>query len=123
MPPNGRHPGLTPWMRFGTRSPLTCPAVHDLRQAEQSTGSVPVVVAGHLHERTDEERDGTRLLTVGSTGATGLGSFTVETSEPYEAQVLRFRDGGLVAIDYLTVEGIGGDFTLERRLVVPAEAG
>ncbi len=96
-------------------------AVHDLRQAEQSTGFVPLVVAGHLHERTDVERDGTRLLTVGSTGATGLGSFTVETSEPYEAQVLRFRDGRLVAVDYLTVDGIGGDFTLERRLVDPAE--
>jgi predicted phosphodiesterase len=98
-------------------------AVHDLRQAADSTGSVPLVVAGHTHERSAEERDGTLLLTVGSTGATGLGSFLVETARPYEAQVLRFRAGELVAIDYLTLEGVGGDFVLERRLVPPPADG
>jgi hypothetical protein len=79
------------------------------------------VVAGHIHERTSSIERGTRVLTVGSTGATGLEEFTVETTRPYEAEVLRFRDGELIAIDYLTVEGIGGDFTLERRLVEPIE--
>ena len=92
-------------------------AVHDRTQAASAFGHVPLVVAGHLHERTDREVEGSRLLTVGSTGATGLGSFAVETRRPYEAQVLRFREGRLVAIDYLTVQGIGGDFTLERTLV------
>lgn len=92
-------------------------AVHDRTQAAAALGHVPLVVAGHLHERTDREVEGSRLLTVGSTGATGLGSFAVETRRPYEAQVLRFREGRLVAIDYLTVQGIGGDFTLERTLV------
>ena len=76
------------------------------------TGDAPLVKSG----------DGTLVLTVGSTGATGLEEFTVETSRPYEAQVLRFREGRLIAIDYLTVQGIGGDFTLERRLVDVAEA-
>lgn len=96
-------------------------AVHDLSQANDSTSAVPLVVGGHVHERGETVRDGTLLLTVGSTGATGLGSFIVETSRPYEAQVLRFRDGLLVAVDYLTVQGIGGDFTLERRLVEPVD--
>lgn len=92
-------------------------AVHDARQATESTGLVPVVVAGHAHERDEARIDGTLVLTVGSTGATGLGAFTVDTSLGYEAQVLRFDGGRLVAVDYLTVEGIGGSFTLERRLV------
>ncbi|MGK2947680.1 MAG: metallophosphoesterase family protein [Acidimicrobiales bacterium] len=96
-------------------------AVHDLRQAGESHGLVPVVVAGHTHQRSSDEQEGTLLLTVGSTGATGLGAFLVETTRPYEAQVLRFRDGELVAIDYLTLEGIGGSFILERRLVEPAD--
>jgi Icc-related predicted phosphoesterase len=96
-------------------------AVHDRRQAEESMGGVPLVVAGHLHESTEDTVDGTLVLTVGSTGATGLEEYTVETRRPYEAQVLRFRDGRLIAIDYLTVQGIGGDFTLERRLVDVAE--
>ena len=98
-------------------------AVHDRVQASASMGRVPLVVAGHLHERTDRVDGGTRVLTVGSTGATGLGELTVETQRPYEAQVLRFRDGGLVAIDYLRVQGVGGDFTLERRLVEPLSRG
>jgi predicted phosphodiesterase len=94
-------------------------AVHDLRQAATSTGEVPVVVAGHVHRRSERVVDGTVVLTVGSTGATGLGTFTVETARPYEAQVLRFLDGELVAIDHLSVSGIDGAFTLERRLVDP----
>lgn len=96
-------------------------AVHDRRQADDSWGAVALVVAGHVHERSERVEGTTRILTVGSTGATGLGEFTVETQRPYEAQVLRFRDGVLIAIDYLTVEGIGGDFTLERQLVDPPE--
>jgi predicted phosphodiesterase len=98
-------------------------AVHDARQASQSGGLVPVVVAGHSHRRSEDRLEGTLVLTVGSTGATGLGAFTVDTSLPYEAQVLRFDEDRLVAVDYLTVEGIGGSFTLERRLVDPADAG
>jgi len=94
-------------------------AVHDRRHADESLGAVPLVVAGHVHERSDRVTDGTRVLTVGSAGATGLGEFMVETRRPYEAQVLRFRNGQLIAIDYLTVHGIGGDFALERRLVEP----
>src|SRR5690606_32875059 len=60
-------------------------AVHDARQAEAAVGSVPLVIAGHTHERSAAEKDGTRVLTVGSTGATGLGAFTVETDLTYEA--------------------------------------
>jgi predicted phosphodiesterase len=92
-------------------------AVHDPAQADDALGVVPLVVAGHLHERSQREEDGTLVLTVGSSGAAGLGSFTVDDARPYEAEVLRFQGHDLVAIDYLSVTGIGGEFTLERRLV------
>jgi hypothetical protein len=59
------------------------------------------------------------VLTVGSTGATGLGSFTVDTDTPYEAEVLRFVDGDLVGIDYVTLSGTEGEFTIDRSLVEP----
>ena len=94
-------------------------AVHDPAQAAAAMGVVPVVVAGHTHKRTERTVDGTLVLTVGSTGATGLGAFTVETARPYDAEVLRFRDGELVAVDHLSVSGIDGAFTLERRLIEP----
>jgi predicted phosphodiesterase len=97
-------------------------AVHDPAQAAGSLGSVDLVLAGHLHERTWTEEDGTVVLTVGSTGATGLGSFTVDTDLPFEASVLYFDDGALVAVDAVALDGTEGDFRIDRRLVRPTAA-
>jgi predicted phosphodiesterase len=94
-------------------------AVASLTLANDVAGDVPLVISGDVHRRTSTERDGTRLLTVGSTGATGLGSFTVDTSRPYEAEVLRFRDRELVAVDYVSLAGVGGDFTVDRHVFEP----
>ncbi len=89
-------------------------AVHDAVLAREAVGSVPLVISGHLHRRVVEERDGTRLLTVGSAGATGVETLTVEADLLYEAEVLHFEGDTLVAVDYLTLRGLGDDFTLER---------
>jgi predicted phosphodiesterase len=94
-------------------------AVAGLSLADDSIGKVPLVVSGDTHERSEREEDGTRLLTVGSTGATGLGSFTVEEDRPYEAEILHLVDGRLVSLDYVTVKGEDGAFTVDR--VVYAE--
>jgi predicted phosphodiesterase len=91
-------------------------AVHNLLQAADVGGEVPLVVGGHNHRRSSREDDGTLLLTVGSTGATGVGSFTVEQDHPYEAEVLRFVDGELIGVDYLTLSGVQGEFTIDRTL-------
>ncbi|MDQ4124804.1 MAG: metallophosphoesterase family protein, partial [Actinomycetota bacterium] len=88
-------------------------AVHDSRLAEASFGEVPLVLAGHYHRRIVEEEDGTLVLAVGSTGATGL-KFFVEAERDYEAQVLYFREGRAVAVDYVRFSGLGGDFEIER---------
>lgn len=89
-------------------------AVHDERLAAESIGDVPLVLAGHTHERAMTEVDGTTTMVVGSTGATGLGSFTAEATMSYEAEVLYFRSGLAVAVDYVLFEGLSGDFTVER---------
>ncbi len=94
-------------------------AVHDRRLAEESMGKVPLVVAGHVHRRTSASKDGTLTLTVGSTGSTGLGTFTVESGQSYEAEVLHFRDGKLDVVDYVTVRGISGEFSVERQVIRP----
>jgi Icc-related predicted phosphoesterase len=96
-------------------------AVHDVRQAAESFGEVPLVIAGHTHDRSSQIVDGTRVLTVGSTGATGLGSFTADTDLAYEAQVLHFVDGQLVGIDYISLPGFDGSFTVEHVVVQPVE--
>ena len=89
-------------------------AVAGLSLADDSLGDVPLVISGDIHERSESEAEGTRLLTVGSTGATGLGSFTVEEDRPYEAEILHLVDGRLVSLDYVTVKGQGGAFTVDR---------
>ncbi len=91
-------------------------AVHDRRLAEDAIGKVPVVVVGHLHQRGWSREGGTLVLTVGSTGATGLGSFTIETHSPYEAELLHFRQGKLEVVDYVTLRGVSGEFSVDRRL-------
>jgi hypothetical protein len=95
-------------------------AVASTRQAADVEGLVPLVISGNVHRRTDTTRDGTRFLTVGSTGATGIGAFTEPGTARYEAQILRFRDRRLAAIDYVTFAGTGGDYTVSRT-VVPDE--
>jgi predicted MPP superfamily phosphohydrolase len=93
-------------------------AVHNPVQAVAADGEVPLVVAGHVHERRFEELDGgTLVLTSGSTGATGIGAFTTVERERYEAQLLRFVGSRLVAVDAIEMEGVDGGFRIERRLV------
>jgi predicted phosphodiesterase len=103
-------------------------AVHDSRLATESIGLVPLIVAGHTHERSLLEMEGDNgdtsvQLTVGSTGATGLGSFIVEADLTYEAEIIYFRDGSAVAFDYVSFSGLGTDFEVERNTLAepPAE--
>ena len=94
-------------------------AVHDVRLAEEAVGEVPLVLSGHQHERSLELRDGTLILSVGSAGATGLGSFLIETDLPYEAEVVHFRDGFPYAVDYVTFFGLGEEFEIDREIIEP----
>jgi hypothetical protein len=90
--------------------------------ASASLGSVATVISGDVHRRSEHLENGTRVLTVGSTGATGLGAFTDAEDRPYEAEVLRFVDGRLVGLDYLALSGLNGAFSFDR-VVYPVPAG
>ncbi len=94
-------------------------AVHDPVYGEAAERHVPVIVASHLHKHTAARKNGTLVLTVDSTGATGLGSFTVDISRPYEAEVLRFVGHDLVSVNRVELRGVGGGFRVERQLVTP----
>jgi predicted phosphodiesterase len=98
-------------------------AVHDAVLAEASEGHVPLIVSGHLHQNTAARRKGTLILSVGSTGATGLGSFTIDTDSPYEAELLHFIGRDLIAVDRIDLHGVGGAFRVERQIVpAPGES-
>ncbi|MGH2775709.1 MAG: metallophosphoesterase family protein [Actinomycetota bacterium] len=92
-------------------------AVHDERLAEDSYGQVPLVISGHTHERDLRIEEGSIQLVVGSTGATGLGSFTIEADLPYEAQVIYFRDGLPSAVDYVSFKSLGSEFDIQREVL------
>jgi predicted phosphodiesterase len=94
-------------------------AVAGLQQAADTGGLVPLVISGDIHERSSKDVDGTLMLTVGSTGAGGLGSFTVETGRAYEAEVLHFVDGKLRILDYVSQKGLSGAFTIDRVVYDP----
>lgn len=96
-------------------------AVHDHRLATGSFGLVPLVLSGHYHRQIIEEHEGTRLLAVGSTGAAGLQSFTVDATQNYEAQIVYLRAGTAIAIDYVRFTGLGSDFVIERKTLAPLE--
>ncbi|HEV2757221.1 MAG TPA: metallophosphoesterase [Actinomycetota bacterium] len=95
-------------------------AVHDRRLAEASFGDVPLVLAGHYHKRIEEEVEGTRVLSVGSTGATGF-KFFVEAARDYEAEIVYFRGSDAIAVDYVRFSGLGSDFEIERKTFDPVE--
>ncbi|RBY93319.1 metallophosphoesterase [Blastococcus sp. TF02A-30] len=99
--------------------------VHDPKQAPPLDGQVPVVLAGHTHEREVSELDGGTLLMVqGSTGGAGLRALQGEFPEPLTCTVLYFDpdDGRLAAYDEITLGGLGEtEVTIQRTVVPPAD--
>jgi predicted phosphodiesterase len=118
-----------------TGSPVDLAAVHDPLAAERLDGLVPLVLAGHTHERrvgpvmppAQEEPaepvpGGTLMMVQGSTGGAGLRGLQGETPEPLALSVLYFdqQTRRLVAYDDITVGGHGlSEATVQRNLVDP----
>lgn len=99
--------------------------VHDSRVAGRLAGRVPVVVSGHAHRFSRDQREGTNFLTVGSTGGSGLESLAPGQGSPNALQVLYLsRDSGeLLAVDRIEVGGNQPRFSLRRTMIEPAPRG
>jgi predicted phosphodiesterase len=95
--------------------------VHDPKQAPALDGVVPVVLAGHTHNREVTELDnGTLLMVQGSTGGAGLRALQGEYPEPLTCTVLYIdsRTGTLRAYDEITLGGLGlTEATIQRTVV------
>jgi hypothetical protein len=82
-------------------------------------GQVPLVLNGHVHERREQRVDGTLELTLGSSGGAGLRTFDGgDTALPLEMTILHLDpdDGSLVAVDEITLAGLGQEtVTFQRR--------
>ena len=108
----------------GLPDPPAIAMVHDPEQAPPLDGVVPLVLAGHTHEREVTRLDGGTLLMVqGSTGGAGLRALQGEFPEPLTCTVLYLDPGtgALTAYDQITLGGLGRtEVTIDRQLVAPA---
>jgi hypothetical protein len=105
----------------GLDPPPAIAMVHDPRQATPLDGVVPVVLAGHTHDREVTDLDGGTLLMVeGSTGGAGLRGLQGDYPEPLTCTVLYVdrTDGSLRAYDEITLGGLGlTEATIQRTVV------
>lgn len=105
--------------------PVDIALVHDPRTAADLGGLVPLVLAGHRHERaTDDLGEGTQLRVEGSTGGAGLRSLQRDEPVPLEASILYLdrSDGELRAVDAITVAGVTqSDVRIAREVVTPPD--
>jgi predicted MPP superfamily phosphohydrolase len=101
--------------------------VHDPKAAGPLDGVVPLVLAGHTHERDVSVLDaGTRLMVEGSTGGAGLRGLQGEDPTSLSCTVLYLdrTTGQLTAYDEITLGGLGqAEVTIERSYVQPLPTG
>lgn len=94
--------------RAGT--PVDIAVTHEPEAARQTDGSVPLVLAGHVHHRQNEVMEhGTRLKVEGSTGGGGLRAVQNKKPEQVLASVLYLDRSTrrLQAWDEITLGGLG----------------
>jgi predicted MPP superfamily phosphohydrolase len=95
--------------------------VHHPSQVPALDGVVPVVLAGHTHDRqTTQLENGTLLMVQGSTGGAGLRGLQGDFPEPLTCTVLYVdrTTGQLTAYDEITLGGLGlTEATIQRTLV------
>jgi predicted MPP superfamily phosphohydrolase len=98
--------------------------VHDPISAGPLVGEVPLVLAGHRHQRAVDTEDGTTLMVQGSTGGAGLRALEGEEPTPITLTVLYLdpTSGELQAYDALTLGGLGlNDARISRTVVAEPE--
>lgn len=105
--------------RAGT--PVDIAVAHNPVAAAETDGTVPLVLAGHIHQRkTQILKHGTRLKIEGSTGGGGLRAVQNQLPEKVRASVLYLDRGErrLQAWDEITLGGLGLTTAEVRRHLV-----
>ncbi|WP_411081443.1 metallophosphoesterase family protein [Streptomyces sp. cmx-18-6] len=117
-PVGGREAARLEGMRLATAlrdqeqagTPVDIAVAHDPETARQTDGTVPLVLAGHVHNRVNEQlKLGTRLKVEGSTGGGGLRAVQNDKPEKVRASVLYLDRSTrrLQAWDEITLGGLG----------------
>ncbi|ASW53931.1 metallophosphoesterase [Plantactinospora sp. KBS50] len=122
---------LADTIRMAAPQKVDIALVHDPASAGPLSGTVPLVLAGHVHHREvlklpqvpDEQS--TQLFVEGSTGGAGLRGLEGEKPTPLSMTVLYFDPGQkLQAYDEITVGGTGqAQVNLERHIITDPKEG
>jgi predicted phosphodiesterase len=112
---------------FMSSTSIDIAVVHDPTAVRELDGSVPLLLAGHTHQRSTEILEhGSRLFIQGSTGGAGLRGIETDEPTPITCSILYFDKvtKRLQAWDDITIGGLGQAFaTIDRHLVDQVEAG
>jgi predicted MPP superfamily phosphohydrolase len=114
--------------------PVDLALVHDPSAADPLAGTVPLVLAGHLHKREVRTVGPTTILVEGTTGGAlitsdGLVKAGEGQALPLDASLLYFSRSGpdrgrLLAYDEVTVGGLGlTSVSITRTVLRPGEIG
>jgi len=121
------------WDDHHPDKPVDVALVHEPVMVPPLLGTVPLVLAGHLHKRSVRvDASGTRVMVEGSTGGAGITAGTVDRLAegrpvPLNATIVYIarsgeRDRQVVAYDEVTVGGFGlASVSLERTVVRPED--
>jgi hypothetical protein len=109
----------------GSTKPVDVAMVHDPEMAGPLSGTCPLVLAGHRHQREVSVLPAvpgggpTRLMIEGSTGGAGLRGLEGEEPTPLTLSVLYFDENRtLKAYDDIRLGGTGqSQVTLERKVI------
>jgi predicted phosphodiesterase len=94
-------------------------AVHNRLIAEKLIGIIPLILHGHDHRYNLTTKNNTVIVDAGTTGAAGLRGLT-KNGAPYSASILYWKKDyqgilRLHAIDSIKINGVEGNFSLERH--------
>ncbi|MFC4533794.1 metallophosphoesterase family protein [Sphaerisporangium dianthi] len=121
-PSSVRTTGTTETGAAAGKIPVDVVVVHDPTVGRAFSGAAPLVLAGHVHERSTEMlKSGTRLMIQGSTGGAGLRGLEHDEPTPIQASVLYFdmTTHRLQAWDDVTLGGLGEQWVQIQRYVEP----
>jgi len=108
-------------------TPVDIAVAHNPVLVKEADGLVPLALAGHTHQRSNEIlTKRTRLMIEGSTGGGGLRAVEGDEPQKVSASVLYLDrdDGGLQAWDEITLGGLGlSTAEVSRHLAEDSEPG
>lgn len=101
-------------------------ALHNHRIARELAGKAPVILFGHDHRLSVDEKAGSILIDPGSTGAAGLRKLQGDNT-PYTLVIQYYAPSGgkmrLLAADSITVKNLSSGFHLERHVFAAGIGG